>query len=221
LTSLVGASGGKAGYFGRDWVSLRGAPVAAVGFAHHAESNAAYFEALIGVDEPALDDAHASLRGVAPTSLVALRRLDRDVSDQASLALEVRDRVAQTYLEAFPGLREADAAEALASTAETVHTASNVESHVLWRSTCPMGQLWVAERHGQPRIGGDFMASDDAVTRIEATAARTWAGAPEELRVALEAEVVSLAGQGAVTFGLPGLGTLADALTAARALRIP
>ncbi len=161
--------GAPASYFGRDWVSVAHRPVASVGFAHDARTGRAALEAFIAVRAP-FSEPRASFLGKAPASLdeVAGREIDPE-----SLARAVAD----AYVEAAGGKGvdisarppPGDLGGDAALRAEPPWAATAAEA---------IGEVCAGrDAAGRLRLGGDFLASRDAVARVEERVAGVGDGA--------------------------------------------
>lgn len=180
-------------YFGRDWISCGGAPIASIGFAHHAASQRAMVESVIAFSAPfvAPGALSPSFLGKQPSTVLQVSAKDRNVSEFCRL-------VGQSYAEAYgrelsPGLSP-PRSEAQALGTERA-----------WDATLPeaIGDIGASVEASHLRLGGAFMASEDAVREFEgrvsalgptatrddigadADAVFASAGAAQDVRVAL------------------------------------
>lgn len=183
LRGLTMVLGVPVSYFGRDWVSARGEPIAAVGFAHEARTGRAIVEAFVAVNAPFAPPAgdgppRASLRGKTPTTLAAIR--GRPIG---------ADEVIAALRDAWPSEVETRALEPPSPGAALAVLAS-VEDAI--------GPV-VAYRgeDGRLRLGGAFMASVDAVLALEDAVAALGAR-PARASIA---EAIDAAFEGAALFG--------------------
>ena len=177
LLRALGRLGAPARYVGRDWVSVGQRPVAWVGFAHHAGTGAAFFEAFLAVDHPfALPpeaDGYPARRNrpffdLRPATLRELRG--------ESLTMEtVGDRVWQAYEKAHgAALDRAPFAEAELRPPDP-------------DDRSPFGALeeeaigFVGAIGGpSPELGGDLMASEDLMLALGAALAPLGPSASED-----------------------------------------
>jgi hypothetical protein len=201
LRAITAQTGKPARYYGRDWVALEGRPVAMVAFGHDAGTGRAVFEAVVAVNASfATSDARASFAGKPPGTLsgIAGRRIETDA-------------VAQAVLDAYRAL-------ATASEERDVERAraSAVSGDLPWLATREEAIGIVAAGRdvtGRLRVGGELMASRDAVARLEDALA-----SPDRDRIDLEAAIdASLTAPGVVTFGVRSLASIRDVV--AEALR--
>ncbi|WP_394825327.1 hypothetical protein [Pendulispora albinea] len=172
LLAALTKLGQKANFFGRDWISVAKRPVAWVGFAHDAGSGRAVLEAFIAVATPfATGDrtARASFLGKAPATLEEV--LGRAVDLDALI-----ETIARAYVDAYACTR-ADLAPWASSgsdgpygSSEPDEPAPEVATDPPWAATAETIIGTVAagpDARGIFRVGGDFLASRDAVVRLE------------------------------------------------------
>ena len=162
LLAALAKSGARAMYGGRDFVAVKGAPVAWVGFQHSAETKRAAFEAVLALHVPFAAPGRASFRGRAPASLV-----DAGCVYAAS---ELGAAALAAYTAAYPTLRLAPFSTALSTALSTMSATQTSTSR---RST------WVTEEDAiglvgarldtsnRLRIGGDFYASRETIPTLE------------------------------------------------------
>lgn len=190
LKALTRVTSVPATYFGRDWVAMAHRPVAFVGFAHSAEQGTAVFEAVVAVDTP-FADARASFRDRSPGTLAELKTGSEPVDREVLMdAIEDAYRV---------------------ETVREVPTAAEAPDEPAWAATMDeaIGTIAAGPDHaGRMRVGGEFMASSDAVAMLEAALA---AGA--DLDAAIDDAFTR---NGATIFGVRSLKSLRDVLLAAR-----
>lgn len=156
LMRALSSFGEKTPYFGRDWLSAQHRPVAWVGFAHDSSSKRALFEAVIGVNAPwSLDRNRASFLGKSEITLSEAN--GRSIETEA-----VAEAIASEYANAFSGEH--------ASAHEIEAPPLAVEDDPRWTAQIDEVIGIVAagrDRNSRLRVGGQFMASRDAVTRLE------------------------------------------------------
>ena len=144
-------------YFGRDWISCGGAPIASIAFAHHARSGRAMIESVVAFSEPftTLGKGAPSFLGKTPTTIEKVSTKTRNVSDLCA-------SLAQAYADAY-GLA-------------LVHrplppfpAAAPLAVEPPWDATLPeaIGDIGASVDNGHLRLGGAFMASEDAVREFE------------------------------------------------------
>ena len=157
LLRALSTFGEKTPYFGRDWVSAQHRPVAWVGFAHDATSKRALFEAVIGVNATwSIDRNRASFLGKSEITL-------QEANGRAIEASYLAAAIATAYATAFDG--EPVDAPAI-DDAPLLDVASDPE----WSATIDEAIGIVAagrDRSGRLKIGGQFLASRDAIARLE------------------------------------------------------
>ena len=191
LAALTRAAGKPARYFGRDWIAVGGRPVAAVAFGHDAEARSAVFEAVVSATEPVfVDPVRGSFRG----------------KEQATLDTDPA-RVAAAVAEAYRAI-----AEAASEVTLDRHSLSPIAGDMPWQASCEeaIGRIAAGrDARGVMRIGGELMASRDALARLEAAIASEQADVEE-------AVVATLGAPGVVTFGVRSLASIRDVILAAR-----
>lgn len=189
-------------YFGRDWISIAHRPVGFVGFAHDATSGRALFEAIIAVSAAfAADEASPSFMGKAPTTLASAA--SRPIADE---------RVVDALVEAYFGtIGHVEVEEAMGV------EASAEEDSTPWVATtaAAIGTLGCGpDAGGRVRLGGDLMASVDAIERLEeAIQALPDSADPDAVGRLVDEALTS---RGAVTFGVRSLASIRDVIVAAR-----
>lgn len=210
LRALGKSSGKSASYFGRDWISVAHHPVAACGFAHDAKTGRAVFEAFVAVEAPFAAAARASFRDKSPSTLVALA--GRPIAVSA---------VIHAIVEAYATM----AIDASATTEDPTPSRERVVFERGWPTVgegdpvAPIEPAWSArideaigpiyagrDASGRVRLGGELMASRDAVAALEEAVAEG-----ESLDVA----VARLATGEAATFGVRDFASVRDVLAAA------
>ena len=150
--------GKPASYFGRDWVSIAKTPVAWVGFAHHSETGEALFEAFVGVDTP-FSEPRDSFLGKVPVALSQL--LGRPI-DAGALAADIAEAYMAEYGKYLTVLGEGELSQE--------REGASVPRLSAWSSVVSdaIGDVCATrDSGGIVRIGGDLMASEDAVARFE------------------------------------------------------
>lgn len=182
-------------YFGRDWISAAGRPVGFVGFAHDAESNAALFEAVVAVGAPFAAAGHPSFLGKLPATL-------EEVCGHEIVPTQLADAIVDRYAGLGEVLAEADAAAA---------TGHDATPDMPWLATREEGIGTVAcgrDESGRLRVGGELMASGDAIRRLEdaLSALPRGASADDVGRIVDD----TLTARGVVTFGIKSLESIRD-----------
>jgi hypothetical protein len=197
LRALGRVLGVPASYFGRDWISAAHRPVGLVGFAHEASTDKALFEAIVAVSTPFSVGERATFLGKSPATLdeVAGRALDRE-------------RVVEAVIAAYAGEGTTPVA---APRAAAPGTSAPVDPP--WAATRSEAIGTVAagrDGSGRLRVGGELMASSDAIARLEALVAGLPLDAsPDDVgRVVDEA----LSAPGVTTFGVRTFVSLRDVI---------
>lgn len=164
--------GATATYLGRDFVTVGRRPAGWVGFAHHAASGRAAFEAIVGVSHAFADAADARWGGHAPWTLEAAVGREVDVA-------EVERAISAEYERAYPGLERDDA-----SGLRTSHA----DDRAAWsvRHEAPIGVVGARFEDGDFALGGELVASEDLVDAV-GRALRGGARGEAALRTALDA----------------------------------
>jgi hypothetical protein len=148
--------GALAHYFDRDWISAAKRPVGVIAFAHDASSGRALVEAILGVSTPFAMRARSSYLGKEPATLAEIGAK----VDVARLA----EAVAEAYATAY-----GRATVSIDAPAET-DAAPRLSADPPWAATREEAIGIVAagrDRDGAMRVGGELMASRDAISRLE------------------------------------------------------
>jgi hypothetical protein len=199
LLAALTKVGALAHYFGRDWVSVARRPAALVGFAHDARTGRALVEAFVAVTTPVSLGDRASFMGKAPVTVAEVA--------PAATPERVADAIVAAHLAAY-GL-EAAALSPDAEPGALEEEPGALEEEPPWAATRAEALGTIAagvDRRGRMRLGGELMASRDAVLALEAAIARG-----DDPAAASDA----LAAPGAVAFGVRDLASVRDALVAA------
>lgn len=191
--------GALAHYFDRDWISVAKRPVGLIGFAHDAGTGRVLIEALVAIAEPFALRTRPSYLGKEPATLA-------EIGASADVA-RVADAVAEAYAAAYS--RSMVAIDDPASD----DGAEDPRLDPPWAKTHDEAIGIVAagrDRHGKLRVGGELMASRDAVARLEQ---RVDGGAePAEIDRAIDE---SLHAAGVALLGVRSLLSLKDVIVAA------
>ncbi|HEY8073877.1 MAG TPA: hypothetical protein VIF62_07205 [Labilithrix sp.] len=186
-------AGATARYFGRDWVSVDHRPAALVAFAHDSRSDALVFEAIVAAKTSFAVGARASFMGKEP---LAVGKTPRAIADAvAAEYAALGDPVVPTS-----GFRLAPAPDA------------GVADDPPWTATHDeaMGPIHAGrDREGTLRLGGELIASHDAVARLEARIATL---APDAFGAAVDE---AFAAPGVALFGVRSLESIRDVLVRA------
>jgi hypothetical protein len=175
LLRALAKTGHLAHFYGRDWVSLGGRPVAWVGFAHDTSTRRTAFEALVAVGAPYVVHPRRSLRGKEPSVVpVEPQRLATAILDAYA-----RDTHAVTVsMAVLPDEGEPPAQPAWVATREEV-----------------IGTIGAGpDAQGHFRIGGDLLVSRDALTRLEESVVQNHADIGRLVDATLSAPGVALDG---------------------------
>jgi len=204
LRAITKVTSTQASYFARDWISVAHRPVALVAFAHEARTNAALVEAIIAVSTPFAGERRRSFLDKTPATL---EEIGGKAIDRARLV----DLIADAY-------------RGIAASAVDMHA---VEPAPLAPELDRSEPAWTAIRDeaigivaagrdasGKLRVGGELMASSDAIGRLEDGIASLPGNASEETigRIVDEA----LAARNAITFGVRTLTSIRDVILEAR-----
>jgi hypothetical protein len=219
LLRAITKGGSAAHYFGRDWVSAGHRPVAAVGFAHDSGTGRAVFEAFVAVrvpfDGPSAPlpqvDRHASPRrsfqGKEPGTLEDVKR---SPVDSGALAR----RIVEAYA-ALPGVVRRDLPAR--SPSDVADGGQRPRAEPPWEATVEeeIGPVSAGrDARGTLRLGGDFLASRDAVAQVEAKVLALGASAAIDLVGTIVDQAFSAP---AAIVGVRELGSVRDALLGALA----
>ena len=156
LMRALSSFGEKTPYFGRDWLAAQHRPVAWVGFAHDSSSKRALLEAVIGVHATwSLDRNRASFLGKPE---ITLEEAVGHTIEMNAVVVAVVKEFANTF----------DGERAEAPCIET--SPLEIDDDPKWMATTDEAIGTVAagyDRKGRLKIGGQFLASRDAVARLE------------------------------------------------------
>jgi hypothetical protein len=204
LLRALTKSGALAHYFGRDWISVGHRPVAEVGFAHDSASGRATFEAFVAVTTPFAPAGRRSFMGKEPGTLTSVTGRAFDLTELAEL-------IARSYARA--GDRTV-AHEALVA----VPSAAPAAQDPPWRATIDeaIGEIGAGyDARFALRLGGDLLASRDALTRV---AMRVFALEDDEVDEASVGSIVDeeLTAPGVALEGVRDLGSVRKVLLEAR-----
>jgi len=201
LLRAITKAGVLAHYFERDWVSGAKRPVAAIAFAHDAESGRAFVEAIVAVTTPYAVRARAATMGKTPATLAALG----SKLDARALALAVT----ASYQEAY------GAADGDLSTG--VDDPAPVLDEPPWTATTQeaIGLVGAGRDHGgRLRVGGELMVSRDALARLEVGLETP----PADHAAIGELVDATLGAPGVALFGVRSLRSIQDVI--ARAISV-
>jgi len=204
LLRALAKSGASASYFGRDWVSVAHRPVAAVGFAHDATTDRAAIEAFVAVTTPFAVEPRASFLGREPTTLAT-------AADRAFELEPLARAIGAAYAAAYD--REVAAMPFDETPARGREDADPPWEAVQMEAIGPVAAG--VDRGGVLRVGGDFMASRDAVRGLEQVLADL-PEAADEARIGAAVDAAFTA-PGVALEGVRSLASLRDVVVAARA----
>ena len=179
---LLRATHGR--YFGRDWIDVDHHPVAHVGFAHERKTGRAVFEAFVAVRTPFAVGDRGSYLGKTPATL--------------SRADDLAAAVVRSY------------APTPARTPTPTLTPTLTPSPLAWSARVDeaIGPVCAGrDETGRMRVGGEWMASFDAVADLEERLARG-----EDVRAAVDA---AFGAPHTALFGVRSLESFARAIEAA------
>jgi hypothetical protein len=190
LLKALTKCGAKAEYTGRDWLSVHHRPAGTVGFAHDASSGRALFEAVIAMTTPFALGDRRSFHG-----------------KEAGTLVDIVERIALAVAEAY--------ATATATATDSPWTAIATDSPWTAIATVPIGIVGAGrDATGALRVGGELMASRDAMANLEARLARLTADAAEgDVAAAVNA---TLAAPGVVVDGVTSLASILEVILRAR-----
>jgi hypothetical protein len=207
--------GALAHYFDRDWISAGKRPVAMIAFAHDAATGRALVEAIIGVRTPFAIRARPSYLGKAPATLA-------DIGASVELA-RLGDAIAGAYASAYgrtivemPGFKR----DSPHSPAPTDAAAGDLRAEPAWSATRDeaIGVVGAGrDARGRMRVGGELLASRDAITRLEERLAAAGSSDAAEIGALVDA---SLGAPDVALVGVRALSSLRDVIVdASRASR--
>jgi hypothetical protein len=154
LLRAITKTGVVANYFGRDWISGAGRPIAFVGFAHDSTTGRTLVEAVIAISSPVATRSRVSYRDKEPATLT-------EIAGRPIVIDALADAIARGFV--------ADASDAL-PVGEAANDDAIAPRPLAWSATteAPIGEIGVGiDAHGRVRIGGELMASVDAIARVE------------------------------------------------------
>lgn len=213
LLRALAKVGALAHYFDRDWVSASRMPVGSVSFAHDTSSGRALVEAIVAVDTPFAMRERPSFLGKPARTLRGVG-VDPDV-DAARVADAVIDAYANAYGIGELSLDTASEMTRALSRDFAGTAADDPRGDPPWAATRDEAIGVVAagrDREGRVRVGGELMASRDAIARLEAAIAAAGGDAPK-----LDAAVDALAAPGVAMLGVRDLRSIRDVIAEALA----
>jgi hypothetical protein len=188
-------------YFGRDWISVAHRPAASIAFAHTAATGRTVVEVFVGTKRPFAAGIRGSFLGKEPVALDAVARAPVDV-ERLRAAL-----VAQ--------LGEHHGLEARELAPRAPAPAPMVADDPPWNATIDeaIGPIGAGrDRTGALRLGGELMASTDAVAELESRLAHASA---DDLGTIVAEAFTARTGYHPALFGVRSMQSLHDVLAAA------
>lgn len=204
LLQALTRTGALAHYFGRDWVSVRHRPAAWVGFAHDAGTRRTLFEAFVAVSTPFVEGPRASFLEKEPTTL-------EEVTGRPCSPERIAEAIVEAYLKAWD--LEPDALPRLGVSGAQAGDVEVPAGERPWAASVDeaIGVLGAGpDARGVFRVGGDLLASRDAVARLEAALPAT----ADDALGALVDE--TLAAPGVALDGVRSLESVRDVIALAR-----
>lgn len=193
-------------YFGRDWVSAVHRPIALVSFAHEASSGRCLFEAFVAVNASVALSERSSFRGQRAATC-----------DEVSGRAIEPSAVLEAIVEAYAGEGTTIEALARAEVAFAARDEAIVGSRPPWSVVREeaIGDLGAGrDPLGRIEIGGELMASSDAISRLRDDLAALPPGASSD-DVGRVVDAAMTEG-GAVLFGVRSLASIRDAIVQAQ-----
>lgn len=180
LLRALGKVGAPAAYFDRDWISVRGRPAGIVAFGHDASSGRALVEVFVAVSGTLFEASRASFRGKEPLELgslgvtveataraVVAAYADGHESTSSRVAPASGVAVARVDVASAADVREDDVFAAGSGGGD------DAEPHAIAAVDEAIGRVEAWRDHaGRLRVGGELMASRDALSTIERAIAR-------------------------------------------------
>lgn len=152
--------GALAHYFGRDWISAAGRPLALAAFAHEAATQRTLVEISVSVDASCMPRARSSYRDAAPATLAGL--------GAPITVSEVAERTLRAVLDAYGLAAEERPLPDDAELASIAHVVPQRPSLMTVHEDA-IGPIGIGEdADGAVRFGGELMASFDAIASLEA-----------------------------------------------------
>lgn len=201
LLRALGKQGALAHFFGRDWISVKHRPAAWTGFAHDRASGRAVFEAFVACDTPFDVGPRASFLGKEPGTLASIVGGPVDLTRLA-------DAVVASYADAY-GRAAIDRGEV----PDDGPASEDVRLDPPWAATVDevIGVVGAGpDARGRFRVGGDLLASRDAIGALEASLE----GSKEDVAALVDA---ALAAPHVALDGVRSLESIARVVLAARA----
>ncbi|MDB5218905.1 MAG: hypothetical protein JWO86_6832 [Myxococcaceae bacterium] len=199
--------GALAHYFDRDWISAGKRPVAMISFAHDAATGRALVEAVVAVRTPFAIRPRPSYLGKAPATLA-------DIGAVVELA-RLGDAIAEAYASAY-GRTIVEMPEIKAIQPQA--PAEDLRAEPAWAAIRDeaIGVVGAGrDGTGRMRVGGELMASRDAVARLEERLAATDSTDPAEIGALVDA---SLGAPDVALVGVRSLTSLRDVIVEASRL---
>jgi hypothetical protein len=209
LLRALTKGGAPASYFGRDWISVGHRPAASVGFAHDVGTGRTVFEAFVALRRP-FSEPRASFLGKPPGSLESICGRAFDAG-----------HLARAIVDAYLAAGDRDPHELSSHTAAASLLDDDVAAEPPWVACIEeaIGPVCAGrDRRGVLRLGGDLLASRDAIAELEAKIAVLGHDAgPDELGRAVQE---ALGAPGVALEGVRDLGSVREAITRALAAEV-
>ncbi|WP_394845863.1 hypothetical protein LZC95_00170 [Pendulispora brunnea] len=206
LLAALTTLGKKANYFGRDWISMAKRPVAHVGFAHEASTGRAAFEAFVAVSTPFATGARASRSSFQDKAPATLEEVHARPIELVALARAIERAYAEAY------------GDALAILPRTAPRWEPAPLDPPWTAIAEeaIGEIGAGpDAQGTFRIGGDFLASRDAVENLERALAEQCATRPITMDVVQQCVESAFMVPDVALVGVRSPTTLAEVIAAA------
>ena len=203
LKALTRVASVPVSYFGRDWISAAQRPVALVSFGHDARTNQSLFEAIVAVTTPFAGVDRPTFLGKSPATLEAVADRSLDPARVAGAVVDAYAAIATAVMDSGQVGRSSE-------------TAGRIEDEPPWSATREeaIGIVGAGrDESGKLRVGGELMASRDAMTRLEELVAALPASATaDDVGRVVDAALTT---HGAVTFGVRSLASIRDVIVEA------
>jgi hypothetical protein len=181
LLRALTREGALAHYFGRDWISVAHRPVGQVAFAHDARTGRCTFEAFVAVEHPFAPAGRVSHQGKPPGTVSA-------AAGRSFSFGSLRARIIAAYGVDLGHTTSAEGADGL----PPGDPADGVDDDPPWAASAAEAIGLVAagpDARGDLRVGGDLLASRDALDRLAARAGRLGAASRERVAALVDEEM--------------------------------
>lgn len=194
-------SGALAHYFDRDWISVAKRPVGLVAFAHDAGTRRALVEVVIAASTPFATRARPSYLGKPAATLKELG-VDVDLT-------RLGDAIAQAHVDTY-GRSLVEVAHGVPGDAVATIATEDLRNEPAWAVTRneAIGVIGAGrDREGRLRVGGELMASRDAIATLEREIAEAGGDGAR-----LDRAVDGLAAPGVALLGVRDLRVVREAI---------